>query len=102
MSVSQVSQLVGNDLVISMIPSPGKSITSGNTIDAGLKPTPPSNNVSKTRKNKKSKTTKVTPAASGSVKPVSGKMFMISTVDNVSIMYIISFLFRPPPLPVGW
>ena len=82
---SNVSQQ-GNDLDLARIPSPGKSINSGNTIvDTGLKPTPPSNNVSKTRKKKKSKTTKLTPTAISSVKPASGKRSMISTVDNHNV-----------------
>ena len=85
-----------NDLDLATIPSPGKSINSGNTIvDAGSKPTP-SNNVSKTRKKKKSKTTKLTPTAISSVKPASGKRSMISTVDNVSnVSNIISLQASP-------
>ena len=78
-SASNVSQQ-GNDLDLARIPSPGKSINSGNTIvDTGLKTTPP---VSKTRKKKKSKTTKLTPTAISSVKPASGKGSMISSVEN--------------------
>ena len=95
---SNVSQQ-GNDLDLAKIPYPGKSINSGNTIvDTGLKPTPPSN---KTKKKKKSKTTKLTPTAISSVKPASGKRYMISTVDNVSnVSNIISL--QASPLPVGW
>ena len=93
---SNVSQQ-GNDLDLATIPSPGKSINSGNTIvDACSKPTPPSNNVSKTRKKKKSKTTKLTPTAISSVKPASGKRSMISTVDNVSnVSTVIHPLIHP-------
>ena len=96
-SASNVSQQ-GNDLDLARIPSPGKSINSGNTIvDTGLKTTPPSNNVSKTRKKKKSKTTKLTPTAISSVKPASGKGSMISSVDNdvSNVSNIISLQASP-------
>ena len=96
-SASNVSQQ-GNDLDLARIPSPEKSINSGNTIvDTGLKTTPPSNNVSKTRKKKKSKTTKLTPTAISSVKPASGKGSTISSVENdvSNVSNIISLQASP-------